>query len=76
MSNIQKTESSIKLSRSDIETLCVLHAVGKAGCRAGDLATRLGLSASLASAVADGMGGVIHSGLLDRSDDRYVRLAA
>ena len=38
-------------SREDIETLCILHAVGE-GCEAVELAERLGLSSDLAAAVA------------------------
>lgn len=62
-----------KPSRGEIETLCVLHAVGASGCRVGDLVARLGLSASLASVVAQGMERVIFSGLLER-DEEWFRL--
>lgn len=66
------SESSIqKLSRGEIETLSILHAVGPSGCHVGDLAARLGLSASLAAVVARGMEPVIVGGLLERLDERF-----
>ena len=60
-----------KPSRGEIETLCVLHAVGSSGCQEGDLAARLGLSATLAGAVAEGMDRLITAGLLERVDARF-----
>jgi hypothetical protein len=62
-----------KLSRAEIETLCVLHAVGPSGCWVGDLTARLGLSASLALVVAQGMERIVFSGLLER-DEEWFRL--
>lgn len=58
-------------SRGEIETLCVLHAVGSSGCRANDLAARLGLSATLASVVAHGIERMVFGGLLDSVDDSF-----
>lgn len=67
-------EDSIhKPSRGEIETLCILHAVGPSGCRAGDLAARLGLSPTLASVVVHGIERMIFGGLLDQ-DDEWFRL--
>lgn len=64
-------DTSDRLSRAEIETLCVLHAVGRSGCPAGQLADRLGLSVSLASVVAGAMQGLILDGLLERVDERF-----
>lgn len=66
-----KDEAICKPSRGEIETLCVLHAVGSSGCQEGDLAARLGLSATLAGVVAEGMERLIIVGLLQRVDDRF-----
>ena len=60
-----------KLSRAEIETLCILSVVGKGGCPAGDLASRLGLSPTLASAVAEGMTILEDQGILERVDDKF-----
>lgn len=56
-------------SREEIEILCILHAIGQHGCRADNLATLLGLSPGLASAVADGIGPLISAGWVDLHDD-------
>lgn len=65
-----------KPSRGEIETLCVLHAVGSSGCPERDLAARLGLSATLAGAVAVGMDRLITAGLLERVEERFSLTAA
>jgi hypothetical protein len=57
-------------SREEIETLCVLHAVGPHGCPEGGLAARLGLSPALASAVAEGIAPLIRAGWVDLQDDQ------
>ena len=59
-------------SREEIETLCVLHAVGADGCWTGDLAERLGLSPSLAALVAGGMDPLIRKGWLEERNGRFV----
>lgn len=64
-------ESICMPSRGEIETLCVLHAVGPSGCRTGELAARLGLSATLAEVVAEGMERLVIVGLLERVDGRF-----
>ncbi len=65
-------EDAIQMpSREEVETLCVLHAVGPSGCPVGDLAARLGLSATLAPTIAEGMQTVVRRGLLDRLDERF-----
>jgi hypothetical protein len=60
-----------KLSRGDIETLCVLYVVGEGGCPARDLAGRLGLSPSIAPEIAAGMDSLVTAGLLDLEEDRF-----
>ncbi len=40
-------------SREEIETLCILYAVGTNGCNERELVTRLGLSHTLTSAVIE-----------------------
>ena len=67
-----KDGSICKPSRGEIETLCVLHVVGSSGCQAGDLAIRLGLSATLAGVVAEGMERLIMAGLLERVEERFM----
>jgi DNA-binding MarR family transcriptional regulator len=56
-------------SREEIESLCILHAVGVLGCPARDLAARLGLSRELASAVAAGIEPLIRAGWIERRDE-------
>ncbi len=63
--------ASGKLSRGDIETLCVLHVVGDEGCPAADLAGRLGLSPTIASEIAAGMDSLVGSGLLELEKGRF-----
>lgn len=52
-------------SRAEIETLCILHAIGPRGCYAMNLAELLGLSPELALAVADGVEPLVASGWVD-----------
>ena len=58
-------------SREQIETLCVLHAVGLGGCRTEDLAERLGLSPTLAAVVAGGMDALVMRGWLEEGKGRF-----
>ncbi len=58
-------------SREEVETLCILHAVGPHGCPRADLATRLGLSSALAVAVAEGVEPLVARGWLALHDDRF-----
>jgi hypothetical protein len=60
-----------QLSADEIETLCVLRAVGQAGCPVLDLAPRLGLSTGVAAELAAGMVWLEMFGLLSRADDRF-----
>ena len=48
-----KTQERPKTSRAEIETFCMLHAIGRHGCRRDELAGRLGLPAHLAGPVGD-----------------------
>jgi DNA-binding IclR family transcriptional regulator len=60
-----------KLSRGDVEVLCVLYVVGEAGCPVNQVAQRLGLSPSIAAQVAEGMSSLVDSGLLVQEGDRF-----
>lgn len=64
--------ASGKLSRADIETLCVLYVIGDRGCPKGDLAERLGLSPTIAPEIAAGMDSLLRAGLLALEDDEFV----
>jgi hypothetical protein len=57
------------LSRGEVEKLCILHVVGEDGCPADELAGRLGLSDSLAAAIAAGTEPLVQAGLLTIEDD-------
>lgn len=67
---------STKLSRGEVEVLTVLHVVGTGACRVSDLPGRLGLSGSLAAAVAEGLQPMVAAGLLLREDDLVMVSAA
>lgn len=56
--------ASGRLSRADIETLCILNAVGEGTCTPRQLAERLGLSVDLASVLADVLQELAAGGLL------------
>jgi hypothetical protein len=58
-------------SREEIETLCILHAIGPHGCHTYDLATQLGLSPGLAQVVADGIQPLISLGWVDLNDNHF-----
>lgn len=51
-------------SRAEIETLCILHAIGRHGCPANELVTRLGLSPTLGPVVAGCIGPLVDAGWL------------
>lgn len=59
--------------RADIETYCLLTAVGTGGCPAHDLAERLGLSPTLAAAVGASTRALEDAGLVIRVDDVLAR---
>ena len=56
--------ASGRLSRADIETLCILNAVGEGTCTPRQLGERLGLSVDLASVLADVLQELAAGGLL------------
>lgn len=56
--------ASGRLSRADIETLCILNAVGEGTCTPRQLAERLGLSVDLASVLVDVLQELAAGGLL------------
>lgn len=58
-------------SREEIETLCILHAIGSHGCDMNDLAELLGLSRGLAAAVVEGTGQLISAGWVELNDSRF-----
>ncbi|MCB9684383.1 MAG: hypothetical protein H6738_05765 [Alphaproteobacteria bacterium] len=66
--------TEVALSRADLEVLCVLYVIGTRGCPVLDVASRLGLSPSLAEAVAEGMNPLVVMGLLDRTEDGMFRV--
>lgn len=55
-------------TREEIETLCILHVVGRAGCKLDELPHLLGLSTALAEAVANCIEPLIGNGLLVLED--------
>lgn len=58
-----------KVTREEIENLCILHAIGDQGCPLGDLPARLGLSPTLVSAVTESLTGLLGTGWIRREDD-------
>jgi hypothetical protein len=69
MKHDEPTES--KLSRAEIETLCLLDAVGTTGAIAVQVAERLGLCITQADAVSDALGTLVSSALLVEVDGLY-----
>jgi len=63
-------------SRAEIETLCVLHAVGELGCRVGELPARLGLSSSLTATIKAAIEPLVAAGWLKVEDDLITATAA
>ncbi len=62
----------VKLSREEIETLCVLYVIGEDGCPMSELAQRLGLSLTLNEALVDAMNDLIDRDLLTCCEGRFV----
>ncbi len=60
-----KTDCRAGLSRSEIESLCMLHAIGRDGCELSELPEKLGLSPALAEPVAAAVQPLITDGLVD-----------
>jgi hypothetical protein len=61
-----------RLSRAEIETLCLLRAVGPDGCAPDQLPPRLGLSGMLEDALSTATRPLIDTGLLAIDNDRIV----
>lgn len=59
-----RAESLAKPTRGEIETLCVIFAVGD-GCAAAELTVRLGFSPTLVDAVASAAMTLVERGLLE-----------
>ncbi len=64
--------TEVKVSREEIETLCVLFVVGDDGCPVGELAQRLGLSPTLNGALAGAMNDLIDRDLLACCEGQFV----
>ena len=60
-----------KLSRQDIETLCILDAVGEAGSSGAGLTGRLGLAVGLAPAMAVALGELRDLGWLEEREGTF-----
>lgn len=59
------------LSRSEIESLCLVHAIGSSGCSENELPERLGLAPSLAPVLAQCVGELIQAGWIGTVDGRF-----
>lgn len=59
-------------SRAEVEILCILLAVGPAGCGLGELPGRLGLSPTLVHQVTYAADTLVRRGLLILAADQYV----
>ncbi len=69
MKHAEETEQM--LSRGEVETLCLLDAVGIDGAAATEVTDRLGLSSTLAVTVSDALETLVSSGLLVNVEGRY-----
>lgn len=58
-------------SRQEIETLCILHAIGSSGCPVADLAPRLGFPTTLGGVVSESVNLLIFEGRVERRDERF-----
>lgn len=61
-----------RLSRAEIETLCLLTAVGSAGCSLAQLPARLGLSPMLEDPLSAATRPLVDTGLLAIDGDRFL----
>jgi hypothetical protein len=59
-----------KLSRGDVEVLCVLYVVGEKGCPVAQVAQRLGLSPSISAQIVEGVISLVNDGLLVQEGDQ------
>lgn len=62
--------SPTRPSRGEVETLCILHVVGRQGCAEAELAPRLGLSPTLGAALVAGLQPLLDRALLIRGCGR------
>ncbi len=60
----------VVVSRGEIESLCMLHAIPADGCRVADFPNLLGLSPLLAEAVAEAIVPMVNSGWIQEQDER------
>lgn len=60
-----------KLSRQEIETVCIVYALGTDGCTAEELTSRLGLGPSLTAVVVGVLESFVAEGWIARGDDRF-----
>ena len=63
VSDMSEPERGARLSRQEIEVLCILHAVGS-GCALDELVVRLGFPGQLAEVVAEAIEPLIAAGEL------------
>ena len=66
----ESNDSGPALSRAQVETLCLIRAVGPAGGAAREICGRLGLSLSLSEAVTEAATALVQQGLLVHDEDR------
>lgn len=66
------TRDTVRLPRGVAEQICLLHAIGHDGCPADRLAPRLGLSPTLAPAVASVTTSLAAMGLVEADGARIV----
>ena len=64
-----------RLSRAEIETLCVLYSIGT-GCEVPELTARLGLSSALAPVVAEAVAELVRAGDITVDSDLVTLSAA
>ena len=62
---LHELEELVAALRSEIESLCMLHAIGRDGCELSELPEKLGLSPALAEPVAAAVQPLITDGLVD-----------
>lgn len=70
------SEESYRLTRRDIERLCILAAIPSSGCTVGELTGRLGLSDSLTPAVEEAVAALAGRDLVQVREGFVVRTAS
>jgi hypothetical protein len=66
-----KKRDGWSLSRCEIESLCLVHAIGASGCSAVELPERLGLAPSLAPILSQCVVELIQAGWIEAIDGRF-----